>query len=268
MTTSDEKTIKRVLDEIGMMIRKIPFDSPPPETGRVIHKRIKAILGISDPFRQIKAECTETALKLYPFLKKRVAESDDRLLTAVKISIAGNIIDFATRRKFDLEEDIGQMLKKDLAVSDHGEFRKNLESADEILYLADNAGETVFDRVLIEELHRPVVYAVRGEPVINDATYEDAVKAGIDEVATILSSGTDAPGALLETTSEEFRQVYQKARLIVSKGQGNYEALSDEPYPIFFLLKAKCPVIAQDIGVADGDLILKMAARAKQVGAG
>ncbi len=268
LTTSDEKQIKRVLDEIGMMIRDIPFNSSPPETGRVVHRKIREILGIYDPFKKIKEECTQTALGLYPFLKNKVAQSNDRLLTAVKISIAGNIIDFATRRKFDIEEEIYQILEKDFAVCDYDEFKEYLESADEILYMADNAGETVFDRVLIEEINQPVTYAVRGQPVINDATYEDAVKAGIDKIATILSSGTDAPGTVLGTTSEEFREIYNNARFIISKGQGNYEALSDEKHPIFFLLKVKCPVIAKDIGVRDGDIILKMAKEAKQEGLG
>jgi hypothetical protein len=110
---------------------------------------------------------------------------------------------------------------------------------------------------LIEEMKKPVTYAVRGKPIINDATYEDAVQAGIDTVATILSSGTDAPGAILKTCSSEFKEVYNNSKFIISKGQGNYEALSNERRPIFFLLKTKCHVIANDIGISEGDIILK-----------
>ena len=125
------------------------------------------------------------------------------------------------------------------------------------MYIGDNAGECVFDRILIEEMKKPVIYVVRDMPIINDATYEDAVQAGIDKVATILSSGTDAPGTILKTCSAEFKNVYKNSKLIISKGQGNYEALSNERRPIFFLLKAKCDVIADDIGISKGDILLK-----------
>ena len=125
------------------------------------------------------------------------------------------------------------------------------------MYIGDNAGECVFDKVLIEEMKKPTIYVVRNAPVINDATYEDAVKAGIDKVATILSSGTDAPGTILKTCSLKFKNVYKSSKFIISKGQGNYEALSNEKHTIFFLLKVKCQVIANDIGAGEGDIILK-----------
>lgn len=259
LTTADEIKIKSVLNEIGMMVKDIPLNSSPPETGRVIYKKIGEILGVSDPFKRIKEKYTEIALKLYPSLKEKVRESNDKMLTAIRISIAGNVIDFGANREFELETEIDKVLKKDFAICDYNEFKEAIESTNEVLYLGDNAGETVFDRILIEEITKPVIYVVREKPVINDATYEDAVKAGIDTIAEILSSGTDAPGVVLGTCSREFKGIYNNANLIISKGQGNYEALSDEERPIFFLLKVKCPVIAKDIGVKDGDIILKAA---------
>lgn len=261
LTTTDERKIKEVLDEIGMMVKDIPLNSSPPETGRIIYKRIGEILGVSDPFKGLKDKYTELALGLYPFLKKEFEQSNDRLLTAIRISIAGNVIDFGANKQFKLEEEIEEILKKDFAICDYDKFKEHLDSANEILYIGDNAGETVFDRILIEEIGKPIIYVVRESPVINDATYEDAVKAGIDKVAKILSSGTDAPGVVLGTCSEKFKKIYNNAEMIISKGQGNYEALSDEPNPIFFLLKVKCPVIAKDIGVKDGDIILKAVGR-------
>ena len=132
-----------------------------------------------------------------------------------------------------------------------------MNRTEKILYIGDNAGECVFDRILIEEMKKPVIYAVRDIPIINDATYEDAVEAGIDEFATIMSSGADGPGAVLKTCSPEFIKVYNNSQFIISKGQGNYEALSNEGRPIFFLLKAKCHVIADNIGVHEGDIVLK-----------
>jgi uncharacterized protein with ATP-grasp and redox domains len=190
-------------------------------------------------------------------LKSQVEKSTDRLLTAIRIAIAGNVIDFGPNRAFDLKDEVDEILEKDFAVCDYRGFIDCLDETREILYIGDNAGECVFDKILIEEMKRPTLYAVRNTPVINDATYDDAIQAGIDKVATIFSSGTDAPGTILKTCSSEFLNVYKNSKFIISKGQGNYEALSNEKRSIFFLLKAKCHVIADDIGVDEGDIILK-----------
>lgn len=256
IATNDESKIRRALDEIGMMIKDIPFESTPPETGRIIYRRISEITGIPDPYMRIKKESNEQALLLYPRLKERVEDSDDRLLTAIKIAIAGNIIDYGINRRLDLIKDTEETLDRDFAICNYNIFRERLNKAQEILYIGDNAGECVFDRILIEELKRPVIYVVRGAPVINDATYEDALQAGIDKVATIMPSGTDAPGTVLSTCSKEFLEIYDNSSFIISKGQGNYEALSSEDRPISFLLKAKCRVIAEKIGVKEGDVLL------------
>lgn len=257
IATDDEALIKRVLDEVGMMLRDIPLDSTPPESGRRIYRKVAEITGTRDPFRGLKDESTRQALALYPSLKGRVEASSDRLATAIRLAIAGNVIDFGPNRAFDLEREIDTTLEKDAAIWDYPAFRDALSGVHEILYIGDNAGECVFDRILIEELDQPVTYAVREVPIINDATCEDAVQAGIDQVATIVSSGTDAPGTILHTCGSEFQKLYHQAECIISKGQGNYEALSGERRPIFFLLKAKCRVIADDIGVQEGDIVLK-----------
>ena len=257
IATGDEKKIKKVLDEVGMMLKDIPLESIPPENGRLIYQKVREITGNSDPYRDIKSESTKKALSLYPSLKSHVEKSNDRLLTAIRIAIAGNVIDFGANWDFDLEEEIDEVLKKDFAICDYVRFKHCLDETHEILYLGDNAGECVFDRILIEEMKKPVIYAVRGVPVINDAIYEDAVQAGIDKVATILSSGTDAPGTILKTCSTEFKKIYDNAEFIISKGQGNYEALSNEKRPIFFLLKVKCHAIASDIGISEGEIVLK-----------
>jgi damage-control phosphatase, subfamily I len=255
--TEDESLIKRVLDEVGRMLEGLPLESTPPESGRAIYRKVSEITGIRDPFRKLKQESTRQALSLYPSLKERVAASPDRLETAVRIAISGNVIDFGPNRAFDLEEEIAAALKKEAAVWDYPAFKEALAGASAVLYIGDNAGECVFDRILIEELAQPVTFVVREVPVINDATREDAMEAGIHEAADVISSGTDAPGTLLNTCSNEFRAIYDRAECIISKGQGNYEALSDESRPIFFLLKTKCRVIAEDIGVQDGDIVLK-----------
>ncbi|RZB32160.1 MAG: uncharacterized protein SRB1_01779 [Desulfobacteraceae bacterium Eth-SRB1] len=257
IATGDEGKIKEVLDEVGSMLKDIPLESSPPESGRLIYRKVSEITGNWDPFREIKDKSTKKAMSLYPSLKSHVKKSNDRLLTAIRIAIAGNVIDFGPGRAFDIEKDTDKTLKKEFAICDYNKFKDCLDKADEILYLGDNAGECVFDRILIEEMKKPVIYVVRNTPVINDATYEDAVKAGIDKVATILSSGTDAPGTVLKTCSLEFKNIYKNSKFIISKGQGNYEALSNERCAIFFLLTVKCRVITNDIGAKEGDIILK-----------
>jgi len=257
IATDDEKKIKMVLDKVGMMLKDIPLKNTPPESGRLIYRKISEITGNPDPYKEIKRESTKKALLLYPSLKDQIERSKDRLLTAIRIAIAGNVIDFGANWNFDLENEIDETLEKAFAICDYGRFKDGLDKAREVLYLGDNAGECVFDRILIEEMKKPVKYIVRDIPIINDAIYEDAVQAGIDKVATILSSGTDAPGTILNTCSSEFKELYDNSKFIISKGQGNYEALSSERRPIFFLLKTKCHVIANDIGVNEGDIILK-----------
>ena len=257
IATDDEGKIKRILDEIGTALKDIPLESTPPETGRLIYKKVREITGNYDPYKEIKIENTHKALSLYHSLKQKVEQSDDSLLLAIRIAIAGNIIDFGVNRSFDIEKEIHEVLEKDFSIYDYQKFKECLGKADDILFIGDNAGESVFDRILIEELKKPTIYVVRDEPVINDVTYDDALQAGIDKVATIVSSGTNAPGTILTTCSNEFRKLYYDSKFVISKGQGNYEGLSDEKKPIFFMLKVKCYVIAKDIGVTEGDIVLK-----------
>jgi uncharacterized protein with ATP-grasp and redox domains len=255
----DEKKIKQVLDRIGMLVSEIPLHSSPPETGREVYRTVREITGVDDPFAGLKAESIKKALALYPSLKEVVGVYGDPLETAVRLAVAGNIIDFGADPDFQLEQDIQEALQKEPVINHYEAFKNKLEGAREILYLADNAGETVFDKLLIKVMAKHVIYAVRDGPVINDATVEDAVKSGLDQVATVVSSGCDAPGTILNRCSEKFLDLFQRADLIISKGQGNYETLSGEQRPIFYLLKAKCPVVASDLGVKQGDTVIKYA---------
>ncbi len=256
MMKLDEPTVREVLVAFGRHLSQIHMDAIPPEIGRDAYRLISEKTGISDPYSRLKEECTQKALSLYPQLKERVARSSDRLKTAIRMAIAGNVIDFGANADFDLDKDLDDLLSRPLAIDHTVELKNVLRKSRSILYLADNAGETVFDRILIEELGKPVVYAVREKPIINDATVQDARDAGIDKEAEIVSSGMDAPGTILPLCSDHFLDIYREADLVISKGQGNYEGLSDENRPVFFLLKAKCAVIAMDLGVRQGSLIL------------
>lgn len=257
IATDDEKIIKQLLDDVGMMIKDIPLENTPPETGMLIYQKISQITGNRDPYKKIKRTNIEKALSLYPELKEKVSNSDDRLLVAIRFAIAGNVIDLGVNKEFDIVTEIEKILTQDFAVFDYAKFKTALNNAENILYIGDNAGEAVFDKILIEELNKPVTYVVREIPVINDVTEEEAHFIGIDKVAKIVSSGTTAPGTILDLCDEKFIDMFNNADLIISKGQGNYEGLSSVDRSLFFLLKAKCKVIAINIGVQENDIILK-----------
>ncbi|MFC1580577.1 DUF89 domain-containing protein [Thermodesulfobacteriota bacterium] len=253
----EDDVTKRILDRLALLVPEIPLDSTPPETGRMVYKILREVSGVDNPFKAWKDASMQKAFELYPSLKEKVQGSPDPLKTAVHIAIAGNIIDFATNPDFELKREVESILQRKPAINHYQSFKDHLEHANTVLYLADNAGETVFDKILIETMGKSVIYAVRDVPVINDATIEDAVTSGLDSVATVISSGSDAPGTLLNRCSEEFLGYYKEADIVISKGQGNFEALSQEQGPIFFFLMAKCPLIAKDIGVEQGDIIIK-----------
>ncbi len=257
IATRDEKNIKEVLDAVGCLIRETPMENTPAESGTKVYGIISRITGVKDPYREIKRKHIEEAKALLPELQKMIARAEDPLLAAIRLAIAGNVIDLGINKTFDLVADVRKIMQQDFGIFDYAPFLKSLKAAKNILYIGDNAGESVFDKLLITQLQKPVVYAVRSQPIINDATYEDALASGIGEVATIIPSGSIAPGTILRQSTPEFMKIYQTADLIISKGQGNYEGLSDEKRPIFFLLKAKCPVIARHLGVNEGDIILK-----------
>jgi uncharacterized protein with ATP-grasp and redox domains len=254
--TNDDRKIKQVLDAVATRIPDIPLDSPPPNTARYIYGAISEITGTPDPFRKLKEESIRIALGYYEKMKAAVGNSEDPLRTATGIAIAGNVIDFGSHQHFDLEAEMNSVLEKPLAIDHYDSFRRSVENARTILYLGDNTGETVFDRILIETIGKRTIYAVRDIPIINDATIEDAENSGIGSSARILSSGCDAPGTILERCSAEFLKLFRTADIIISKGQGNLECLSEETGPIFFLLKVKCPVITRSLGAPNGELVL------------
>ena len=255
--TGDEETLKRVLDAAADVIPKIPKDASPPEIGGIIHRIVREMTGDDDPYRAVKAENLAEAKRHYAAMKGHVRAAPDPLAYAARLAIVGNIIDYALVRDFDIENEIFSLAGKSLEIDDMPRLRTALETASSVLYLGDNVGETVFDKVFIEELGVPVTYAVRGRPVLNDVTADDAAASGLDEAARILSSGSAAPGTPLDECSEEFLEIFRTADVVISKGQGNYESLSGTERPVFFLLRAKCPVVAGDLNVPEGALILK-----------
>jgi damage-control phosphatase, subfamily I len=244
-------------EEMLAQLDGIDMDISPAEIAFRVYHQLSEATGIVDPYREVKQQSTRQALSYYDFLKAQVLAARDPLAMAIKVAAAGNMIDFASNPDYDLQRDLVPALQEPFGIFDYQTFRSHLDQAEEVLMIGDNAGETVFDRVLIETLDKPVVYAVRGEPIINDAVLRDAQEAGLHEVASLVSSGTGCPGAVLPTCTPEFRELFDQAEMVISKGQGNYEALSDQTRSIFFVLKVKCELAADHVGSPLGSLVLK-----------
>ena len=255
---ADEEQQSEVMGHVLSYLQEIAPQTNPPQIAYHIHQIVRQTISVNDPYRDAKADSTRQALFLYLRLKELVAKSKDPLDSAIRISIAGNIIDFGYKDQLgDLWETVQSVLGRKYAIDHTRELRARLARADHLLYLADNAGETVFDRVLIEELKLPVTYAVKGGPVLNDATMEDALSAGLDRCATLFSNGSQAPGTIPALCSDGFHQAFQDAPLIIAKGQANYETLSEAGERVFCLLQVKCPVIAADVGVPTGSIVVR-----------
>ena len=211
----------------------------------------------ADPYREIKRQSNDQVLNLYTGLKKLIQESGNPFETALRLAIAGNIIDYGISEDFDLMNTIEKVLHTDFAINHTAALKQAIPKAETVLYLGDNAGEIVFDKLFIETMMHPnIFYAVRGAPVINDATIEDARYVHMDDVADVVENGHDAPSTILENCSEEFQCLYEKADVILSKGQGNLEGLLEaKKKGIYFLLMVKCDVIADILGVKKGHFV-------------
>jgi hypothetical protein len=246
-----------VLQRVLTLLKGVQPGQTPPEIGYCVHQIVRETVDSQDPYREAKGRSTKEALRLYPKLKQMVSKSDDPLDLALRISIAGNMIDYGPREHIDdLAAEIHLAIDQPIYLDHWDILRARLNEVDHLLFLADNAGETVFDRILIETLSLPVIYAVKGGPILNDATAEDAIAAGLHEIATLINTGSDAPGTILSFCSSEFNTIFQEAPIIIAKGQANYETLSEVGENVFCLLQVKCPIIARDIGAPVGNLIV------------
>jgi len=250
------------LDCIGCFIRQALDAARLATDDEQIHEKVvREVLSKDDPYRKIKKRFNNLALKLYPELRKHIIDSDDRLETAIRLAIAGNIIDFGVNNSLEesqVKETISDSLSGYLDPKQIQGFKDAVNAVEKILYLADNAGEIVFDRLLIEQLpYEKVIVVVKSTPVINDATMEDAEVVGLTRIVEVIDNGSDAPGTILETCSQDFVDRFKQADLVIAKGQGNYETLSHVDKNIFFVLKAKCPVIARDLGCEIGEMVLR-----------
>jgi damage-control phosphatase, subfamily I len=230
-----------------------------PLWSRELHRILRKYSNNPDPYKKIKKESNDIALSMYEKLQSRIASSGDPFDHALRLAIAGNIIDFAIGANFDLTGTIDKVLNTGFAIDHSNELKEEIDKAKTILYLGDNAGEIVFDKLFIKQIDHPnLFYAVRGAPVINDATLEDAKYIEMESVVKkLIANGYDAPSTIVEKSSPEFQHLFDQADLIISKGQGNLEGLAQKTKKnVFFLLMVKCEVIADFLGVQKGDFVV------------
>ena len=242
-----------VRHSVSIMIPDLALDVTPPEIAQQVYRIVYEITGNNDPYLEAKKCANKSAMSRYARMKDIVDDSIDALETSCKLAVAGNAIDLGAQAEYgSIDSIIKDSLGYQLDQEHYHKFKESVDQSSLILYVADNAGEIVFDRILIEQLLQikksKIVFVVREKPIINDATLDDALQVGLNKVATIISNGSDAPATILSQCSPEMRSYYRAADLIISKGQGNYESLSDRSENIFFLFKVKCPVVARDSG--------------------
>jgi uncharacterized protein with ATP-grasp and redox domains len=258
--TDDPDQQRSVLNEVARILPGLPLHSTPAHNSTRVLWRAQELLGCADPFASKKRHYNELALGMYPRLQALVQDSDQRLGTAIRVAAAGNVIDLGIldRDDVDLIGVLNETVSRGFVLDECRALERKLAGLERILYLLDNAGEVVFDRVLVEELaarRLQVTVAVKGQPILNDATMEDALIAGLDQGARLVSNGSPMIGTDLGTCSADFLRLFEDADLVLSKGQANFETLNERDKHIFFVLRAKCPEVGRELGVAVGDVV-------------
>lgn len=265
MVTDDELIHESIMDEALRILSEYRKYNCAPELCESMHSIVKKHSGDSDPYAEIKSRDISEALKLEPIIKDFATKGNNPLLKALKISATGNVMDSAIYSNLDIESCLMEEMEKPFAICDIDIFTKELGKIKTILIIGDNAGEVVFDKILAEHLslnHR-VIYAVRDMPIINDATVKDAIKTGISDYSKVISTGCGMPGAVFESCNTDFQNIFNDADIVISKGQGNFEALSDTKRGIYFLLKAKCARIANALDVGINEYVFKKTSMGK-----
>lgn len=260
MATNDVTKREKALKQVAFQLSKTTFGKTPLAVSHKAQRIVRKVTGVYDPYEELKRKFNEKAMEMYPDLKQRTTDSEDTLYTATKLAVAGNVIDVGPGHEIRVEETVENVLDRKFSINHFDYFREEIENASEIFYLGDNAGEIVFDRILLEELgNEDITFFVRSGPVLNDVTVEDAELVGVDEISEISKIEDRGRGSGLDEVKEGFSDRLEEADIVISKGQGNYEAFSEVDANIFYLLMAKCPLIAKDIGVDEGDIIVKWA---------
>lgn len=260
LATSDEKLQREVIDRTARWIQEADLSRSPAAVSTVVYRIVSEVTGVADPYAEIKEETNREAMRLAPELTRMIAAAQDPLDVALHIAVAGNVIDVGIGHDFDIQRDVQRIVQTPFAVDDVEDFRAELVAGRKLLYLGDNSGEIVFDRLLIEYLlaqGMDITFVVKAGAIINDATMRDAEAVGIADLVSVIETGSDDIGVDFEHISGEMREALADADCIVAKGHGNFESCVGAPYNFYFLLKAKCEVVAGALGIDTGDIVFK-----------
>lgn len=260
IATEDKTLHRKVLDRVAEQIQRSNLELSPALVSKPVYDIVSEVTGVKDPYKDLKHQTNLEALRLLPELEKIVARANVPLDAALHLAVAGNIIDVGIGHAFDLKNDVQAIMRTKFTIDHTDVFKRELQSGGKLLFLGDNSGEIVFDRVLIQELLKrgiEVTFCVKSGPIINDAILEDAKFAGITDLVRVIETGSNDIGVNFDLVSDEFRKVFEAADLLLAKGHGNFETCSNLPYNIYFLLIAKCNVVAQELGVKTGEIVFK-----------
>ncbi|MHB8894834.1 MAG: damage-control phosphatase ARMT1 family protein [Candidatus Geothermincolia bacterium] len=262
LVSDDPDFQHRCLQEAARLLAECPLDVTPPEAGEGLYRMVREMSGNPDPFEAQKREQNDAVLEIVPWLRETVASADDPLLMAVRLAIAGNVVDPGAQASFDLEKSVVEAVSGERGLEHFDPFARRLGKARSVLVVADNCGEVVFDMVLIEAMRQArggeldITVAVRSAPIINDVTEKEARAIGLDRLARVMPSGSEMPGTVLARSTAEFQEIFEGADLVISKGQGNWETLEDSEREVFFMFQAKCPAVALMNDCPEGSLLL------------
>ncbi len=259
----EDNLANEIMEEVKTKAKKFDFNRTPPFVAKEVYELLAQKTNLKDPLENLKQESIKKATSYIPYLQEKIENSEDKLFASIKAAVAGNVIDFATTKEFCLDEEINSIYETNFAVNDYKTFKEEIQKTNQLIILADNAGENVFDKILVKTLKElfpklKIYYATRGKAIINDITTKEALQVGIDKYCEVISTGVDTPGLEKSQGSSEFLELFNKTPLILSKGMGNFECLeSYKDKRIFFLFKVKCEVVANKISRNLGEIILK-----------
>ena len=260
LVSDDPEVHRRLLARLAADISRVPLTQTPAALSKLIYLAVADLTGVRDPFARQKRENNAAALRVLPKIEAIVAAADDKLGAAIHAAVAGNIIDLGIGHAFEIERDVQAVMSQPFAINAIGEFRSELGPKRKLLYLGDNAGEIVFDMVLVKEIMKTgtsVTFTVKSGPIINDATMEDAEAVGLTKVVNVIETGGDDIGVIRDKVSPHLAAAIEEADLILAKGHGNFETCDQWPENVYFLLKAKCEIVSRELGVRLGDIVFK-----------
>jgi uncharacterized protein with ATP-grasp and redox domains len=258
VASQDPAVQQRIVAETMARVHAASLDTTPAWLSQPAYEIAREISGSDDPYLKLKRASNEMALAIEDDLRALVRESDDPLSAALHLAAAGNVVDLGIFRSedIDIHSTVEQVMRERFAIDHTDALRTALKQCNDLLYLLDNAGEIVFDKILIEELlkHTPVTAVVKQGAIINDALHEDAEQVGLTALCPVIDNGGAFIGAPLDHVPESFLQRMGQADVILAKGQGNYETVDEFDGNVFLVLRAKCAVVAKHMGVEYGQV--------------